>query len=495
MSFVHVLPRDVLVNIAEHGIAAKMAMVCKEWRQVVTSQPGLWTTLTIGKGRAVAKAKIWVERSKGRIRILSIEEGFDAVNRGLELVGALGDCLERVETLKIKHRLAKDLLDHMRGRFEDIKRLSVRSTDELSLIPQPSQTLPLDLGLLSPTSHSLRHLDLQTLQLTIPRRVASAGEHSTEIVTLDHALRGLEGVQIVRLAGCRISGGQETIARRFPAAISITFSNLKRSPLDMTVPEGGIVTHHTLQSYTENRPDMPIADIRFAQLRAPSLKTLDLYSCPFAGRYAGIALQILALGLSFARPNLTSLDIGKSAWDPRLLEAFGDLHCLQFLNMSCCGIVDGVLGALKRKGEPTDLLPMLTALSIAGNEDITAGAVRDLVNSRLQPSIRLSQRPPSAPPKKPSAFLPTAPRKSRALGPVPMDAPLLPSQPSSQPELPSISWLNLDSCLRIDPSAATLIRQRVPFVSAICGPIVEDRIRGKGAWGWSAAPSSAITPL
>ena len=56
-----------------------MAMVCRDWREVLCSQPSLWKSLSVGKGRSIEKAKCWMERSKGRIMNLRIEEGFDAL--------------------------------------------------------------------------------------------------------------------------------------------------------------------------------------------------------------------------------------------------------------------------------------------------------------------------------------------------------------------------------------------------------------------------------
>ena len=81
INFIQHLPRDVLVCIAEQGLAVKMAMVCREWRDVVCSQPSLWKSLTVGRGRSIAKAKLWMERSKGRILELRIEQGFDSLTK------------------------------------------------------------------------------------------------------------------------------------------------------------------------------------------------------------------------------------------------------------------------------------------------------------------------------------------------------------------------------------------------------------------------------
>ncbi len=82
INYVQHLPPDVLVCIAEQGLAVKMGMVCRHWREVVCSSSGLWGSLTVGKGRPVAKARLWVERSGGRIRELRVEEGFDERIRG-----------------------------------------------------------------------------------------------------------------------------------------------------------------------------------------------------------------------------------------------------------------------------------------------------------------------------------------------------------------------------------------------------------------------------
>lgn len=473
-NYIHLLPRDVLVSIAEQGVAVKMGMVCKKWREVVCSQPGLWNTLSIGKGRAVAKAKIWMERSQGRIKQLKIEEGFDASCRTQLLVEVLGECLRQVKSLILILKEPKGVLEELQGRFGQLRQLVLKLDKNGGQAHRNRPALP-DLRLSPPFAHSLRHVELEDFCVNLPLRYPTHQPGARWI---------LASAEILRMSGCTIEGDRGEpidVMQLSPAALEIEFSHTHwRNPTQASQPvqEEKMLEHKSLTSYKETGE---ITTIRFKHLKTPNLTSLDFGSSNFPSN-VGVLNQILAPGLALALPNLSSLDIGRCALEQvRLLAVLACLPRLKFLNVSFCCLDNAFLAALERKDGQEDLLPHLTALSIAGNNTITAGAVKDLVDSRLPPALR---RIPQirAPPKRTSSFLPSAPSQSQPVTSTPSESD--PSPSSTQSPLPSITWLNLDSCERIDHAAARFLLKRVRFVSNVFGAIAYDRVRGKGAWAW-----------
>ena len=475
INYIHRLPRDVLICIAEKGgLALKMGMVCREWREVVGSQPGLWSCLTLGKGKSVAKAKLWKERSNGRILELRIEQGFDVAGKGEELVSTLGCCLESVETLAIHHEETETMLDDLRGTFVNLKRLIVRQIPIYARCgTKQSYYRSLDLGIILQDSGPLRHIDIDDLWLDVS--LSSALTHQAISGPNDQPENRFSAIDTLRLTGGDIKPWIKPVSllKLFP---SMRDFSLTDKYCNQESQEPTAFTHEVLRSYAG---DDCIKYISFEHLNAPSLTSLSLSA---SGASFDPIRQILAPGLSVARPQLTFLDISRSAVDNRLLLALADLSSLRFLNVSFCTFDDDILIALQRKKGKEDLLPRLTALSMAGNFNITSGAVRDLVNSRLPAVLRLSGTKPVGLKKKTSSFQPTAPPQSDAVDLIPVELP--PSESSRPDDLPMITWLNIDACERIDAAVANNLRQRVRFVSNVFGNMSEDRIRGKGAWAW-----------
>ena len=474
-NYIHLLPRDVLINIAEHGLAVKMATVCRDWRASVTSQAGLWERLTVGGKRPVAKAKLWMERSRGRIIELKVESSFDASRFGKELTDMLEKSVGGMRRFIVDTERLTPLMLHLKERFLELERLELRQLDSREFWPAEIRADRPDLGLLHPNARNLKHLRLKDICFVktddkSPR--LSAPEFGDQFTRVESA----------HFTGCRISN-------RTPKHVELlaSFPAIRKFSLSQMDPPWGeqyptedepTVTVDSLVSYAED--EYIDVGIRFAHVNAPSLLSLDFWGSRYRHPGTGILDQILAPGLAAARPNLISLDIGKCPFDQnRLLGVLADLPKLKFLNVSCCGIDNAFLAGLERKNDGR--LPELQALSIAGNDQITAGAVRDLVYSRLPPDARPTTRP-VVPMKRTSSFLPTAPRTKTVKQPPASLTPV--SQSSSQPSLPSIQWLVLDSCERIDPDAAPLLRKKVRFVSHWLGTPVEARIRGKGRWAW-----------
>ncbi|WVQ97416.1 hypothetical protein IAU59_004529 [Kwoniella sp. CBS 9459] len=274
-------------------------------------------------------------------------------------------------------------------------------------------------------------------------------------------------------------------------------------------------------------------------VHAPHLVHLDLYRANLRG--SSIVPHILSPGLENALPNLLSLDIGRSAISlADMMDILPRLPQLRFLNVSYCSLDNAFLEALERRDDSEKMfVPNLVALSIAGNNEISSGPLRRFIMSRTREGIpKASALALSAgakgPVKKSGLFGPTLVRNSSPFAPSrpsqtcgqsqpkstspfassgrakdfmastssedPATTPETPSsgegtqaiadpQQSQKPVLPSIQWLNVDQCERIEPEAVDVIRKqgKVRFVSHAFGSgIDENRIRGKGRWKWDA---------
>lgn len=73
-----ILPIELFTEVAQILVeedqtsVLTLAHVCRHWRHVVCSNPSLWRSLVLGRSRPHAKAKLWLERSKGIIHELRV---------------------------------------------------------------------------------------------------------------------------------------------------------------------------------------------------------------------------------------------------------------------------------------------------------------------------------------------------------------------------------------------------------------------------------------
>lgn len=72
------LPVEIFLEIFPEVISADCASilhishVCRHWRDVLGNTPQLWTTLVLTGKKPARKAKLWMNRSHGKIRELCI---------------------------------------------------------------------------------------------------------------------------------------------------------------------------------------------------------------------------------------------------------------------------------------------------------------------------------------------------------------------------------------------------------------------------------------
>jgi hypothetical protein len=457
-NYTHLLTADVILLIAGQGLreragfGIKMAAVCRQWRQVVLSRPSLWGKLVLGAKRPVAKAALWMERSRRMLGEVVFEERF-SVDNAAAVAEMLEVVVENVRVIEVRCAPER-ILRSWRGRCRRLEKLVVRLEAGTPGRPQFS----LDCDLLHPTCTSLRHIDLSgipeityVLQPTPPSASSSAAMLSQRHVGT--ASRGastcwmgnpdqMRHVRFLRLAHCTIvssTSDPQYLLRHLVGIEEVHLQNVLWDGTAGTGEEAGLpeledVHLDSLRTFCETSASLDNVH-RFDRIKAPALSSLDMWRSNIFNPRHSLIEHIRAPGLASTLCNLQSLDIGKCVVDQaELLNLLVDLHALRFLNVSYCHLDNAFLEALTPKAEENYqkiLLPNLTALSIAATEGITSGPLRDFVFSRLpvnlRPITRRSQASQTsqgsqAGQKRGSAFRPTAPSqpvKRSAFGPKP----------------------------------------------------------------------------
>ncbi|WVR05933.1 hypothetical protein IAU60_002959 [Kwoniella sp. DSM 27419] len=518
INFAHRLSADIIITIVEQGLAeqpglaVKMSGVCRSWREIIIHQGSLWNTLVLNEKKPVEKTKLWMERSNGRLH---------------ELILTLPGNLEQVKLAEIGRLLIPSLdnlrylssVDRATLPWQHVWQERCRSLRYLQLIGGAGCPW-LDGGLLHSQARSLRELHLEHREIYArPRESASDPDSGSSTFTwTDHDEGQLLALEVITMKQCGISSTyvdqsdllQDLLSLRSVSLVGTTWSLLgvEQQPSQVVL--------HDLSRYELSSSRQPTQAPR---LEAPNLRHLDLWSVSFY--QSTVPGFITSSGLERALPHLESLDMGRCAVTlEQLLPILSKLPSLKFLNVSFCSLDNRFLESLERRNKEDDLLPNLTALSVAGNSEITAGPLRRLVDSRTPEGVRALSRSSSVAmtPARGSAFRPTlssSQSKSSPFGPSqpksrssqPATGSRAPSQTSatsSQPKTqssqasaisspstqhkPCIQWLVIDHCERIEAEAFDYLRKRVRFVTqSFSAKMDENRIRGKGRYAWDAA--------
>ncbi|WWD17835.1 hypothetical protein CI109_102279 [Kwoniella shandongensis] len=536
INYIHRLSPDVLLCIAEHGMAdqpgfvSKMSSVCKSWRGILVNQKSLWNRLVLGRKRVMDKVRVFTERTEGKIMEIAITADFDTTKTD-DVAIALRSVLKTVRRLSISSdaQTLRTVLQRWKGRFRYLEYLRIECLSGPHDLPGPSVMVPdVVCGLLDYEATSLRHLELEGCSFrqkvternavdTQATAVSTSGEADDN--DFDKApwtdqpfhLSSIKHLSLVRCQiYCALPLDWSDLVQSMPLLTTLHSEDLTSTPILLDNqqqilhrPNDHDITLAKLESYSSMTTS---ALLSFENVSVPSLKHVDLWRAfPF-----GLSNWFAAPGWDIARPSLISLDLGHCVVNQhKLLGVLSKLPGLKFLNVSYCALDNTFLEALERKGNPsTDLLPNLTALSIAGNLEITSGPLRRLVLSRLPGGLkRTSSTPqartsstrgtafrPTAPPSRSSPFAPSRPKPPTvtvtpiASRPEPVSTSSQTSNSSSQATaLPSIAWLCIDHCERIESEAPDALRRKVRFVSHnLSAKPVDMRIRGKGRWAWDA---------
>lgn len=473
-SYAHLLPADILLLICEAGVrtdpgmGVRMAAVCKEWRAVMLSSRVGWSHLVLGTLRTRAKTTLWVERSGGRIKCIDIRTVPGPANT--DVAQTLQPHISNTEELIIR---SNDLVSH----FDGWKgRLRVRT---LRLIGRPVHCLPGDLELFAPGAEAkVECMDF------IGRGGCPPGSLDCSTVFREDRFASLKVLRMYRgylspgwIADIACSAPQLRELVMVGETIDIRLRAGEYGPLGV---EPATMTHLTR---LELRDASGMREL-FRELHTPSLQHLSLYDWkPTLSTVQHIR------GPGLPRSQLVSLDVGSVALrQDEFLELLIDFKSLKFLNVSFCPLDNDFLEALVAGNDRT-LLPSLVALSIAGNDSISAGPLRRMILSRL-PVAKPTSRKPAPLPIRRSSF---APARIVATAKA---APSTPTTSSASATLQAaqMTWLNVDMCNNpaMDVDVLDSLRKRLSFLSNINTKNI-DRLRGRGAFAWDAYTSPSPT--
>ncbi|KAL1410626.1 hypothetical protein Q8F55_004643 [Vanrija albida] len=488
MCFTHLLPPDILLLIAKAGadtdaaMPLRMAGVCAEWRGVMLSHGPLWNHIKLGRRRPVAKLVLWKERSNGRIKRVTITNRMPREHHRA-VADILAPLLSGVEEL-VLHGDIDEFVVKWQGRCLRLKSLVVKNTTNM--------LLPFLCEILHPDASELHTVDWGSV-LIPPSGSSSAtkrGYLGREDLWLPNPAVQLKSLRKLRIGNGQVAEGRMWLPSLLEHAPKITEVELGCTWDERHTPTGGEVTtlHALTRLELRDTAGMPTPS---EHLYTPNLTSFSCFGwMPFQ---ASTIDNLRGPGMAPALPILVSLDIGRCAFtQQQLLELLPDLVSLRFLNVSFGALDNGFLEALVVEPGRKPLLPSLTALSIAGHDTMSAGPLRRMVLSR-RPDIGAARPalPPVAPtPKRSafalvrSAFAPARPKPTPQVSQPSQTSDS--SQTETRPAVAAITWLCLDQCNHPDMDVRVLeqLRKYLRFVSNHNGPVVVDRIRGRGQYAW-----------
>jgi len=487
--FTNLLSPDILNLITDHllvddpNVAVRIAGVKRSWRSWTLSRPGAWQNLVLGVRRPLEKARIFLDRSEGIIRKLSILERFSRKDEE-PLAELLDGHVHNLRFISF-HRL-KVLPRRLSGQFhslEEIQRLEVSSGNGSSI-----PNLDFDF------EYTDVYQGFEPSQPTLRRITINARN-----VDLQEPQEMDQNVQFLNLRKGSLRLPQSSlvpIAQRFPNLSELNLDEVEILHSDTHLPPVKIsLDKLTTLRITSGSPPSPsdrLVDF-FDQVSTPNLRHLAV-----SRSIRDLSTLFVAPGLVPSLAQLRSLDISKTAVvETNLLDTLRLMPQLRFLNVSCTTLGDTFLQAItwdsKRvvgEGRVEELLPNLVGLSIAALE-ITSLALRDLAISRL-PKTKGTKSHPALPTQtqapKTSAFRPSSsvtPPVIPSSKAFPAPGSQVATQSKSSQTAPKryLKWLCLDHCETIDSHLIEYLRTKIMFVSA--GKVRnEDRMRGKGQYHW-----------
>ncbi|BEI83691.1 hypothetical protein CcaverHIS002_0402950 [Cutaneotrichosporon cavernicola] len=445
MCFTHLLTSDILYLIAKAGdgdTALRMAGVCHDWRGAMLSHSSLWSHLRLGRRRPAAKAATWVDRSGGRIKTIEITR-YVAEAEAEAVATELALPIENVESVNLHY-----VTDGTCGKYLAAWRGKCRALRELKECCT-LEVVEMTKAHLTPTP-TVYNFNIST---GIP-------VNPSQLVSLRHLVLGHGAVHSDQAWVLALAAAAPRLAH-----LELRCTNHTAFPAD----EDPITLEHLTHLEVCDRTGLsePTKTLHTPNLSVYSAWNWHMRSAP------GPPLSVLDNLRGLPR-TLTSLDIGRCGLNQAdLLALLPEFTSLRFLNVSFCGIDNQLL-----EGLVDGILPNLTALSVAGHDQISAGPLRRLVYGRLG----IETTKPKPVPVRRSAFAPK--RKSK---PEPTPPPQSSSQPwqPSQPKVP-ITWICIDQCNGMAVEILAALRKHVPFLSNQNGAVVEDRVRGRGAFAWDS---------
>ncbi|CAK5284158.1 unnamed protein product [Mycena citricolor] len=312
--------------------------VCKHWHGIALETPRYWTTLALSKHRPAQHAQKWLERSKGRIRRLSLDPTFS-----LTTVELNGLSWAHLRTLTLDESLLGIELAiaqaHAISQLEELHVVRIaRSCD--ALVALPLRKLVLYEALFSWETLCAR-TGLSSLEIRLPRSVLTT---QRLIELLDANQNELEQLVLELRMGDSATFPTEPVIA-LPRLRNLQLSGSNWSPNILRL--GTMPSLEVLQLSGIRRLDLsPLITL------TPPLLILSITSC------------ILARG-----------ELQK------LLEATPLLHTLRLTRLEA---VNGILESLGRRSE-TVLCPALLNLDVSHCADVRTGPIITLLKLRNPP--------------------------------------------------------------------------------------------------------------
>lgn len=484
LCFTHLLSPDVILLIAEAGLQSdpdmplRMAGVCTEWRAIVTHRTAVWSHLRLGRRRPEAKVAYWVEKSKSRVRQLTITNKMPR-ERHTDVARMLRRHVAGLERLEIHAHDPDLLVNEWQEACRQLKSLVIHNVRGSTAA---RRTYPFVFGLLHPTAARLEAVDIGCANMA-PGTVIQGDDPDAN--PRDGLWLPNPTLQLACLRKLRIADGL--------AGKRMTLSTLLADTPHLHELDVGRIFFHAPEEDDTHAlvPRLEKLELRDTGGQRDLVTALDIPGLTAFSCYGWTTGQLRTIdmlrgvGMAAALPNLVSLDIGRcGVIQSQLMAVLPELKSLRFLNVSFLGLNNDFLEALV-VGD-TALLPCLTALSMAGHDNISAGPLRRVVLSRAPTEASKAIAPLPTRPASRSAFTPA---RSAFARPKPAAVAVAATATSSSPQRPpvaAITWVCVDLCNHPDMDVRVLepLRRRVRFLSNHNGNQVEDRIRGRGIYAW-----------
>lgn len=382
-AFIHRLPDDILLEIARHGLSlnedlpAKMGKVCRRWRSLILNTPSMWSSLCLRRNKAVEKAKVYVERSRDNLTTLVIAE--DLTDDFVMVMDVLKTTIPKLRRCQIDVACAglrlRRIIRFARGlRYLSLSRSEIHLPSLSHLTQLETLKLSRPHGLLfesdwvSNDTPTQEFLDLKTLQI-------EWDADSPTLLLQASVLSMLKAISRICDLELKSRNGMvfEELRRNEPTTEVVTLQAVRFS-----VPG----FFRCWPANTEMRPiSLPMVEHLDLRYNPPSVcKTILSDSVPTLSNLT--YLDISHIGSLSGRHDCFPLS---------MIDTLRKMDSLRYLNVSFTDLTDAFFEALTPTTEKDDfVLPTLIALSAAGNPQLTAAPIRDLVMSRLGPDAPTS---------------------------------------------------------------------------------------------------------
>lgn len=428
------LPIEIFTEIIKiviqdsHTTAMTISHVSKQWRDVMHNIALFWDVLVLTNNRPKEKARFWIERSKGRLRELSIRSS--AV--GPRNTKSWSDVLRELawghlKVLRVeKWQIAKFL--HEIGEFESLRNLETLEIDAANPLESFSPSIH------NSTQSKLRNLFILS-STSIRFQNAPFQVHGLTCLSLSNVKRPLECLfallklnpLLEYLSLSHVSYGSLTSEK-------VTMDRLKTLRVECFFPlpvfainMPNLETILIEDQNRESRFDGALHRYSLDAIRTPlghtRLSKIILRGCDAIGTTIPLSPHGLILLLKLS-PNLQYLGICDTTCEMNfVLELLASTYSLRRSSNSTSNQVP--------------VCPNLTHIDFSGCRTLETGPLLRMVKSRLAPRNYISQSIPD------------------------QDGDL------SQPNFPwkEISSLILDDCPHLDPGWVGWLIKHVPYVS------------------------------